>query len=223
MASAMGLPLGSRTWRGLTTTTGSAAAARAATNGTSRPPVASSNRRDLYPRSGKPPRCRFRCKTRPISVPYRTATSTCAFETSMPMYLGFSSICTSCVSAGPSLHDTGSIGPGNCSGSACRERGDPRYWTVCRDPGNAGLPRSAPSPKSRYKGFRHGFPAKVKREASWPKTVSCPWGSSTGPPKTAQSSCSPGPATPIPSSRKRRWPCEAGTGENPRQPHGYAV
>ena len=83
----------------------------------------------------------------------RTATSTCAFETSMPMYLGFSSICTSCVSAGPSLHDTGSIGPGNCSGSACRERGDPRYWTVCRDPGNAGLPRSAPSPKSRYKGI----------------------------------------------------------------------
>ncbi len=83
----------------------------------------------------------------------RTATSTCAFETSMPTYLGFSSICTSCVSAGPSLHDTGSFGPGNCSGSAGGECGDPRYWTVCRDPGNAGLPRSAPSPKSRYKGI----------------------------------------------------------------------
>ena len=69
----------------------------------------------------------------------------------MPTYLGLPSICTSCVSAGPSLHDTGSIGPGNCSGSACRERGDPRYWTVCRDPGDDGLPRPVPSPKSRYK------------------------------------------------------------------------
>ena len=23
-----------------------------------------------------------------------------------------------------------------------------------------------------------------------------------------------------PQARKRRWPCEAGAGENPRQPHG---
>ena len=71
----------------------------------------------------------------------------------MPTYLGSPSICTSCVSAGTSLHDTGSIGPGNCSGSACRERGEPRYWTVCRDPGYDGLPRPVPSPKSRYKGM----------------------------------------------------------------------
>ena len=70
----------------------------------------------------------------------------------MPTYLGFSSICTSCVSAGPSLHDTGSIGPGNCSGSAGGECGDPRYWTVCRDPGNAGLPRSAPIAKVKIQG-----------------------------------------------------------------------
>ena len=68
------------------------------------------------------------------------ATSTCAFETSMPTNLGSPSICTSCESAGPSLHDTGSIGPGNCSGSigmGCDDQAGSRFsstqvGSVCR-------------------------------------------------------------------------------------------
>ena len=74
----------------------------------------------------------------------RTATSTWAFEISMPTYLGSSSISTSCVSVGPSLQDAGLVGPGNCSGSLRGGCGDPRYKTVFHDQGATGLPHPGP-------------------------------------------------------------------------------
>ena len=60
----------------------------------------------------------------------------------MPTNLGSPSIGTSCVNVGPSLHDAGAIGPGNCSGSiriGCDDQAGPRFsstqvGSVCRIP-----------------------------------------------------------------------------------------
>ena len=46
--------------------------------------------------------------------------------------------------AGPSLHDAGLVGPGNCSGSIREGCGDPRLATACHDPGGCGLPHPDP-------------------------------------------------------------------------------
>ena len=62
----------------------------------------------------------------------------------MPTNLGSCSICPSCVSVGPSLHDAGSIGPGNCSGSLLVGCGDPCSRTVFHDLVPIGLPHPGP-------------------------------------------------------------------------------
>ena len=43
---------------------------------------------------------------------------------------------------GPALQDTGSDGPGNCSGLAWDERRDPRFSTACHGQSPVGLPHS---------------------------------------------------------------------------------
>ena len=87
----------------------------------------------------------------------------------MPTNPGSPPICTSCFSVDPSLHDAGSIGPGNCPGSTVRECGDPCYWTVYHDPDATGLPRSGPPrmsycrrPKSRYKMLPLESPDRIR-------------------------------------------------------------
>ena len=82
-----------------------------------------------------------------------------------PAYL----LLTSCFSVDHSLHDAGSIGPGNCPGSTVRERGDPCYWTVYHDPDATGLPRSGPphmsycrGPKSGYKMLPRNHPDRIQ-------------------------------------------------------------
>ena len=45
---------------------------------------------------------------------------------------------------GPSLHDAGLVGPGNCSGSIRNGCGDPRLCPVFHDPGGYGLPHPDP-------------------------------------------------------------------------------
>ena len=75
----------------------------------------------------------------------------------MPTNLASPSICTSCLSVDPSLHDAGSIGPGNCPGSTVEERGDPCYWTVYHDPDATGLPRSGPPDMSYCRGPKSGY------------------------------------------------------------------
>ena len=49
--------------------------------------------------------------------------------------------------AGPSLHDAGLVGPGNCSGSIRDGYGDPRLSTAFDDPGDIGLPHPDPTLK----------------------------------------------------------------------------
>ena len=75
----------------------------------------------------------------------------------MPTNLASPPICTSCFSVDPSLHDAGSIGPGNCPGSTVRERGDPCYRTVYHDPDATGLPRSGPPQMSHCRGPKSGY------------------------------------------------------------------
>ena len=61
----------------------------------------------------------------------------------MPTNLGSLPICTSGFSVDPSLHDAGSIGPGNCPGSTVRSAATPaigrsattQMLPVCRAPG----------------------------------------------------------------------------------------
>ena len=87
----------------------------------------------------------------------------------MPTNLVSPSTCTSCFSVDPSLHDAGSIGPGNCPGPTVSERGDPCYWTVYHDPDATGLPRSGPphmsccrGPKSGYKVLARNNPDRIR-------------------------------------------------------------
>ena len=89
----------------------------------------------------------------------------------MPTNLASPSICTSWYSVDPSLHDAGSIGPGNCPGSTVEERGDPCYWTVYHDPDATGLPRSGPphmsycrGPKSGYKMLPQNNPDRIRQD-----------------------------------------------------------
>ena len=87
----------------------------------------------------------------------------------MPMNLVSPSTCTSYCGVDPSLHDAGSIGPGNCPGPTVSERGDPCYWTVYHDPDATGLPRSGPpnmsccrGPKSGYKVLARNNPDRMR-------------------------------------------------------------
>ena len=87
----------------------------------------------------------------------------------MPTNLASPSICTSSFSVDLSLHDAGSIGPGNCPGSTVEERGDPCYWAVYHDPDATGLPRSGPphmsycrGPKSGYKMLPRNHPDRIQ-------------------------------------------------------------
>ena len=87
----------------------------------------------------------------------------------MPANPGSPPLCTSCFSVDPSLHDAGSIGPGNCPGSTVRECGDPCYWAVYHDPDATGLPRSGPPrmsycrrPKSGYKMLPRNHPDRIR-------------------------------------------------------------
>src|SRR5262245_49545838 len=60
--------------------------------------------------------------------------SSCAFATSMPTKHGPALIVVR-LPSGPTLHDAGSGGPGNCSGSWRTGRDDPRSPTASQDPG----------------------------------------------------------------------------------------
>ena len=135
----------------------------------------------------------------------------------MPTNLGSPPICTSCFSVDPSLHDAGSIGPGNCPGSTVRECGDPCYWTVCHDPDATGLPRSGPPrmsycrrPKSGYKMLPRNHPGRVQITFGGHRLVANAGLLLSGHPGPA-----PWPApTPPEAPRPRR---RAGSGEHGRQ------
>ena len=78
----------SRTWRGFITTTGNPTAANAATTARSYPPVASSTTRvgmSRWSRSDRPRSSASSLRRRQRSPPGRAATTSSAFETSMPM------------------------------------------------------------------------------------------------------------------------------------------
>src|SRR5262245_25562099 len=60
--------------------------------------------------------------------------SSCAFATSIPTKHGPALIVVR-LPSGPTLHDAGSGGPGNCSGSWRTGRDDPRSPTASQDPG----------------------------------------------------------------------------------------